>query len=81
VTSIDWDALPPYLNAREMAAIRCISVSQFNKLARIGAYDHFLAVPREPGFRIYSKELVRRHAMGEPIEPPRRFFQSHKRAV
>jgi hypothetical protein len=72
---VSLDACGPLLNAAEMARLWDITVSQFYKLAKTGAFDVFKVTP-SIGPRRYSKRLVERYLAGEPLraELPKRFF-------
>lgn len=63
----------PLLNAREMARIFGVTVSQFYRRERLGQFDRFKVQPAL-GPRQYSKALVSRYLAGEPIDQPVRVF-------
>lgn len=63
----------PLLNAREMARIFGVTVSQFYRKERTGEMDRFKVQPAL-GPRCYSKALVERYLAGEPIDQPARVF-------
>jgi hypothetical protein len=67
------DAYGPLLNARELARIVGITVSQLHRNARAGKYDH-LRVEPVTGPRCYSKHLIQRWLAGERIDQPARVF-------
>lgn len=67
------ETLGPLLNAREMARIFGVTVSQFYRRERSGQFDRFKVQPAL-GPRCYSKSLVERYLDGEPIDQPARVF-------
>jgi hypothetical protein len=67
------DACGPLLNAREMARVFGITVSQFYRRERMGQFDRFKVQPAL-GPRCYSKQVVERYLAGEPVDAPARVF-------
>lgn len=68
----------PLLNAREMATLWQITVGQFYRLARLGAFDVFKVIPTITP-RCYSKALVTKYLVGDAI--PRSRLFGRKRAA
>jgi hypothetical protein len=63
------DQCGPLLNAREMARVFGITVSQFYRRERLGQMDRFKVRP-VLGPRCYSKTLVQRYLDGDPLDAP-----------
>lgn len=73
------DTLGPLLNAREMARIFGVTVSQFYRRERSGEFTVFQVSPAL-GLRRYSKSIVLRYLAGEAIDRPERVFGRKRRS-